>query len=111
MNIWSLSKHKTIKLLVFKLQQYMGHSTFVIPEADETDPLSIELVKANQSQVRAYIYTHGQSQDRYGIHLEYPWYVENEFNDAVLVYEDLSMSQVINTLATHFEVSQLEMAV
>lgn len=110
MNIWSLNKDNTIKLLLFKLQQQLGTRSFSLPEFDDTDPLSVELIKPEQPNVRAYVYTHGQPRDRFGVHLEYPWYVENEFNDAVLVYEDLSISQLINTLATHFDVARFEMA-
>lgn len=111
MNIWSLYKHRRIKLLLFTLQHQLGHDNFNVEDDDETDYLSIELTSPGQPDIRAYIYIHGRSKFLYGIHLEYPWYSENVFSNEVLVYEGLSMQQVINILSTHFEVDGFEMAI
>ena len=111
MNIWSMSKHKSIKLLLFKLLSQLGKEDFCIEDEDNKDYFSFSLIKPEQPEIRAYVYTYGQMKDMYGIHLEYPWFIEYEFNDSVQVYEDLSAAQIINTLVTHFDVSSLEMAV
>ena len=111
MNIWALYKDRRIKLLLLKIQKQLGYKEFFIDDEDNRDYLSIGLVKASQTEVRAYIYIHGQSTDLYGVHLEYPWFIENEFNDTILVYEDLTSDEIINTLATHFEVSPYQEAV
>ena len=113
MNIWSMFKHKSIKLLLFKLQNAFGDGVFCLEynEDSDKDYFSIALQKTGQPDVRAYVYTYGQARDLFGIHLEYPWFVENEFNDSIVVYEDLSMRQIVNTLAAHFEVAALEVAV
>ena len=111
MNIWSLFKHRSIKLMLFKAQHQLGLKNICIEDEDNIDFFSIALIKQNQPEVRAYVYTYGQAQEMYGIHLEYPWFIENEFNDVIQVYEDLSLNQIVNTLATHFEVASYEMAV
>jgi hypothetical protein len=110
MNIWSLFKHRSIKLLLFKAQQQLGMKHFCIEEEDDKDFFAIALVKQDQPEVRAYVYTYGQSREMYGIHLEYPWFIENAFNDVIQVYEDLSLNQIVNTLATHFDVARYDMA-
>jgi len=111
MNIWSLFKHRSIKLMLFKAQQQLSLTNISIEDEDNIDFFSIALIKRNQPEVRAYVYTYGQAQEMYGIHLEYPWFIENEFNDVIQVYEDLTLNQIVNTLATHFEVASYEMAV
>ena len=111
MNIWSLIKHRRIKLLLIIMQNQLGHDNFLVEDDEDQDYLAIELMKPGQPDVRAYIYTYGQSRNQYGIHLEYPWYRENEFHNEVLVYEGLSLQQVVNILSTHFDASSFEMAI
>jgi len=111
MNIWSLDKHKSLKLLLLKLDNQLGFKKIRFARDEDDDFLTVMLVKPDQPDVRAYIYTYGQLDNFYGIHLEYPWFIENEFNDSILVYENLSMQQVINSMATHFEVASYEMVV
>lgn len=111
MNIWSLFKHRSIKLMLLQAQQQLGLKNIRIEDEDSDDFFSIALIKQNQPEVRAYVYTYGQSRAMYGIHLEYPWFIENEFNDTLQVYEELTLNQIVNTLATHFEVASYEMAV
>lgn len=111
MNIWSLSKHKNIKLLLLKLDKQLGFKNFHLVRDEDDDFFTVMLVKPGQPDIRAYIYTYGQADNFYGIHLEYPWFIENEFNDSILVYENLSMQQVTNSMATHFEVASYEMVV
>lgn len=111
MNIWSLSKHKNIKLLLFKVDKCLGKENICIEMLEPDDYMSIGFIKPNQVEIKAYVYTYGQIKDHYGIHLEYPWSVESEYNDTIMVYEDLNLEQIINTLAIHFEVSRFDMAV
>lgn len=111
MNIWSLPKHNNIKLLLFKVYKCLGMENICIETLEPDDYMSIGFIKPSQAEIKAYVYTYGQIKDHYGIHLEYPWFIESEYNDTIMVYEDLSLEQIINTLATHFEVSRLEMAV
>jgi len=112
MNIWSLDKDRKIKFLLFKAQKQLGKESFHIESEDNNDKdlYSIRLIKADQNDVRAFIYTYGQLNDLYGIHLEYPRFHENEFSEPGQLYEDLTLQQIINTLATHFEVTKLDIA-
>lgn len=111
MNIWSLFKHNSIKLLLLKLQTHLQDKSICIEDVDDKDYFSLTLVKPDQPGIRAYIYTYGQARDLYGIHLEYPIFNENDFNNTIQIYEDLSMNQIINTIIEHFDVAAYEMAV
>lgn len=59
----------------------------------------------NGTAVCAYIYTCNQAEELYGIHLEYTRLVENGFNENILVFDELSLQQIINTLITHFDIT------
>jgi len=111
MNVWSLDKHKSLKLLLLRLDKQIGFKKISFARDEDDDYQTVMLVKPDQPDIRAYIYTHGQAENIYGIHLEYPWFIENEFNDSILVYENLTMQQVINSMVTHFDVASYEMVV
>lgn len=112
MNIWALKKDKQIKLLLFALQKALGLDSFQIEDevGNSMDLYSIAFVKPEDKDIKAFIYTYGQKNDFYGIHLEYPGLAENEYLDSTQIYEDLTKQQIINTLATHFEITDLDMA-
>jgi hypothetical protein len=120
MNIWTLNKHKNIKVLLIKMQMHMGRENICLADAgtginsessEEThDYLSVVLVHPNQPEVRAYISAYKDTDDLYDIHLEYPWFIENKKVNDLLVYDELNAQQIINTLATHFNVSGFRMA-
>lgn len=111
MNIWSLDKHKNLKLLLLMLDKQIGSKEFHFCRDENDDFMTVMLVKPAQSDIRAYVYTYGQVENLYGIHLEYPWFIENGFNDSILVFENLTLQQVINSIATHFDVASYEMVI
>lgn len=110
MNIWSLAKHDNIKLLLISVQMQLGLENFCINDDKEKNYFSIVLIKPDQPEVRSYIYTYDKTDALYGIHLEYPHFSENGFNDTLMIYDELSLRQVIDTLATHFEITDFKMA-
>lgn len=82
-----------------------GLEHFCIDAEVDNDFYAIALEKSGSSELRAYIYIYGQSGDNYGIHLEYPRFIEQSYSDSMLIYEELSIQTVINTIATHFELA------
>ena len=111
MNIWSLDKHKTIKLLLFKLQKQLGQDGFCITGEEGKDFYAITLAKPDNYDVSAYVYIYGQLKELYGIHLEYPYNSDNEYNNPIPFHEDLSLAQITKIVASHFDVSTYEMAI
>ncbi len=110
-NIWALHKHKTIKLLLFQLQSQLMQGNFLLEESGGNEYNAISLVKPDQDEVRAYVYTYGQVKDLYGVVLEYPFNSENEYSNSSPFYEDLTLKQVISILTSHFDVPSYEMAI
>ena len=73
LNIWALPKQRTIKLLLFQLQEKLAQGNFSLADTGGKEYYAISLVKPDEPEVRAYVYTYGQLKDLYGIHLEYPF--------------------------------------
>lgn len=111
MNVWTLYKHKSIKIVMIRLQSQLGLEHFRVQDEDNRDFFSIALINPKQPEIRAYVYTYGQRREQYGLHLEFPLFAENDLSDSFQVYDGLSINQVIDTLATHFDVASYEVAV
>jgi len=104
MNAWSINKHNKIKLLLLTLQTEFGQDGYCIDDEFDNGFSAITLVKPGQADLRAYVHIHGQSIDHYGIHLEYPRLAEQNNNDSTLIYEELSLDSVIQSLVSHFDI-------
>ena len=110
LNIWSLSKHRSIKALLFKLERRLGGGVVCIHEEEEEDGhmLDITLHKPQQPAVQAYIYIYGQRFDHYGLHLEFPYDPGSQYQDTTQVYDDYTADQVVTALALHFDIHEHE---
>ena len=112
-NIWTLPKHRKIKLLLFHLQEQLAKGNFSVEETVSKEYYEVSLAKRDQPEISAYVYIYGQLKDLYGIHLEYPYTYtsENEYSKSSSFYEDLTLKKVIEILASHFDVQGYEMAI
>jgi hypothetical protein len=110
-NTWSLVKHKSIKMLLLMLQSKLGSESFCIDHDEKSHFYAITLYNPDRPEVRSYIFSYGQQCNHYGVHLEFPMNTENELNNSIQVYENVSIDQTIKMLASHFEVSSYGMAV
>ena len=104
MNIWSLKKDQSIKLLLILLTTEISLDHFNI---SLTDTLHKKSIRFNDTQVdglSAYIFCYGQSQSQYGVHLEYPeestFYIKQAD-----VFENLSLKQLVDILTIHFNIT------
>ena len=41
---------------------------------------------------------HGQEEDHYGVHIEFPDINENNYGDTLEIYENMSLEQVVNLI-------------
>lgn len=91
------------------MQIKFGADSFYIEGEDFSDFLSIKLTKKDRQDISAYIYTYGQPMGLYGIHLEFPWFNENSYDESTLVKEGVTLDQAISMLAVHFDIEHFEM--
>lgn len=96
MNIWALDKHQDIRHVLLLLSEQLGPDAFVIDATTSLDPRAVYLLHREEPGVRAWLYTLGQSPDRYGVHLEYP--------NSTDTHENVLLSELVAMLAVHFDV-------
>jgi hypothetical protein len=106
-NIWSMDKDISIKHLLLMLVEYFGDDAFAIDSERQNHPQSICLFKPDCREIQAYLYTYGQSEEHYGVHLEFPAIANNQRFDNTEIYEDTSLDNLIAILAVHFDIPQV----
>lgn len=103
MNIWSLKKDESIKLLLLLLREQLPSDCFVMDESQELDPRAIRLLKAGERGIGAYLYTYGQEPNKYGVHLELAMHAERNLANDLEVCEGLSFDRLVEILCVHFD--------
>jgi hypothetical protein len=104
-NIWALEKDISIKCLLLLLTDTFGAETFDVIAPDEGHAQSIRLIRPDEQNMHAYIYTYGQKPECYGIHLEYPSSVDSLRFDTTEIIEELSYERLVAILAVHFNIA------
>ena len=107
LNIWACNKDISIKHLLLLLREEFSESAYHILDTNETDARSVRLGNPDDSGYSIYIYTYGQEQDHYGVHLEYrnSEYintVDNIAKDTVEIFDGLSYNNLLDLLQVHF---------
>ena len=102
MNIWALDKDNSIKHLLLLLEQDAGADAFILCDAEQLHPKSIRL-GTHEGPATAYLYTYGQTEGHYGLHLEYPYNQELNTSEQEDMYEDLTYDAVLKILTVHFD--------
>jgi hypothetical protein len=104
-NIWALQKHESIKLLLLLLTEKLGPESFIIAENQDLDERAMRLAKVDDPSITAYLYTYGQEEGRYGVHLELPERDDVEISNTLEIYERLTIERLVNTLLAHFDIA------
>ena len=100
-NPWALDKHDSIKHLVLLLAHEPGFERLDITADAELDERAVRL-RFSGAETSAYVYTYGQQQQHYGVHLEYPELTDNLSLQDV-IHENLVYERLLNVLSMHLE--------
>lgn len=95
-NIWALNKDQAIRHVLLVLTEQLGAEAFLIDPITSDDPRTIYLVHPTDANMRVWLHVLGQSENRYGVHLEYPHSID--------IHDDLSLAELVAVLAGHFDV-------
>lgn len=98
MNIWSLNKDNTIKHLLLLLENEVGEGAFDIISNTEDDLRAVRLINPADACMSIYVYTYGQEEDHYGVHIEYPDLTETNSSDTLEIYDNLNFDVLIEIL-------------
>lgn len=106
MNIWSLKKDPSIQRVLLLLVEQLGPDAFVINKETQTDFCSVIIHHPKDKGISAFLYTYGQDDDRYGVHLEYPpTSLNTNLYDAM---ENLTIKSLTEALAVHLEIHHIK---
>ena len=105
-NIWSLDKEQNIKHLLLLLSEQLGKGTFSIDERILTGRSAVYIHQTDEPSIRAYLFTTGQREGRYGVHLEYP--LSSEANPIYDAFENQTLAALVNILAVHLGVAEIQ---
>lgn len=100
-NIWALEKDQNIKHLLLLLLTEFEADSFVIDIETQTHHCAIYLQHKNYERFRAYLFTVGQEQERYGVHLEFP--LADSDTNLLESYENLSYKNLVEILSVHLD--------
>lgn len=106
LNVWALDKDQSIKQVLIRLQSHLGKNEFIIEDSSQLDNRAVFLQHRNDPEYRVYLYTLGQAENRYAIHLEYPGSMSNV--KTIDAYENLSLRALVDILAVHFDIAEIQ---
>lgn len=106
-NIWALDKDLAIRHLLLMLSERFAEGCFKIGNVVEFPQSAIRLHSPDNPALSVYLYTHGQEEERYGVHLEYPQLAETPVNNTVEMLENVSLDRLAELLAMHFGVADV----
>ena len=101
MNIWALDKDISIKHLLLLLTQEVGIEAIKLLDVETLHHKSIR-IGTKDSEATAYLYSYGQTEQHYGLHLEYPYNKESNISEIEDMYEDLCYVKLLEMLKVHF---------
>ncbi len=105
MNVWTLDKSEELKKLLIMLTSQLGKEAFVLSERWQTDFTAVGLCKPDEPELVAYIYTHGQAADRYGVHLLFPELPDVDTRGIIDARENVSYEELLDILMIHLEIA------
>lgn len=97
-------KYRSLESLLQSLSGAIAAGQLVVSASWRSDEQSLGLLKPDEPTLAAYVYTHGQAPDRYGVHLDYPSQVAA--GAASLTAEGISLTRLCDLLASHFDLHQ-----
>ena len=104
MNIWALEKDTSIKHLLLLLAQQFQEGCYEIIDNPSDDKRAIRLANPPATSGQLYIFTYGQEEDSYGVHIEYPNLEETNYSDTLEIHENISFEHLVSIITTNLEI-------
>lgn len=101
MNIWALPKERAIRAALLDLSTCFDIAHLELDCGETPNRQAIFLNDPARAGLRAYLFTYGQSAQRYGLHLQYPRSEDGSTADEGL--EEIPLRRVVELLGMHFD--------
>jgi hypothetical protein len=104
MNIWSLKKDVSIKHLLLMLTEHFQQNSYEILDNPMDDQRAVRLENPMVPGIQLYVFTYGQLEGCYGVHIEFPNLHETNFADTLEIHENVSLDNIIKLIITTLEI-------
>jgi hypothetical protein len=106
MNVQVLNKYRSLDQLLGVLAIWKTADCLEISDRWRDNEQALGLCKPSEPGLAAFLFTYAQETGRYGVHLEYPEQDRALQSGVPLSYENLSLGQLIQVLALHFDIPE-----
>ena len=106
MNIWALNKDTNIKHLLLTLNEVFKPGAYSIIDSPDDDRCAVRLTNQACTDTVLYIFTYGQAESHYGVHIEYPNLQETNYYDTLESRENISFKQLVDIIGMKLEITQ-----
>ena len=105
MNIWAANKDISIKHLLLMLAEQFRGGSYEVVDSPLDNERAIRLANPAASDIQLYVFTYGQEDDCYGVHIEYPNLEETNYSDTVEIHDNVSFDALVDLMVTNLELS------
>lgn len=104
MNVWASKKDISIKYLLLILNDQFQPGSYDIVQNPMDDDKAIRLANPGVTNAQLYVFTYGQDEGCYGVHIEFPDLQETNYSDTLEIHENISFSTLVNIVQTTLEI-------
>ena len=72
--------------------------------SNEDDARSVRLKNPQAPDTQVYVFTYGQEEGRFGVHIEYPDLQETNYSDTIEIHENISFNNLANLITINLEI-------
>jgi hypothetical protein len=103
-NIWASKKDTSIKHMLLMLAEQFQQGSYQIVETPLDDERAIRLANPLATSAQLYVFTYGQKEGCYGVHIEYPDLQETNYSDTIEIHENISFSSLVSIMTINLEI-------
>jgi hypothetical protein len=103
-NIWASKKDISIKHLLLMLAEQFHPGSYEIVESELDDERAIRLANPVATGAQLYVFTYGQEEGCFGVHIEYPDLQETNYSDTIEIHENISFYSLVNIMTINLEI-------
>ena len=86
------------------LAEQFQPESYQIVESLMDDDRAIRLANPPATTAQLYVFTYGQEEGCYGVHIEYPDLQETNYNDTLEIRENVSFSSLVSIMITNLDI-------